>query len=221
MALTLLSDWDFLNSHVQQIDDNSDFISSESSVLCAGPAKIRDTNGNYNGVLAPIGVVQNAQVTQNKQVQQLFEIGSRKPFFIPGRTLIQVGISRVLFDGPSLMRALYDYDDLDDSETPNDRPDVDVVPPTDPYEEDSSGAFYINLASEFFNRPMGLGFIITDSRKGTYGGFYLEDCYIQTHSMTLAGQQTVLLENVGVRASTLVPIEGAAYAPPTQRDEGG
>ncbi len=214
MPLTILSDWDFLNSHVQSdITDTSDFISAESSILCAGPSKLAHTDGDYTGVLAPIGVVQNAQVTQNKQVQQLFEIGSRRPFFIPGRTLIQVGISRVLFDGPSLMRAVYDYDQS--TEVTNDDTD-DVIAPVEPYDPDGgeSGAFYINLASEFFNRPLGLGFIIRDSRDNAYGGFYLEECYIQTHSMTLAGQQTVLLENVGIRASNLVPFSGVKYTPP-------
>lgn len=213
MGLTLLGGWDFLNEHVQTITDTSDFISAESSVLCAGPSKLEFTNGDYNGMLVPIGVVQNAQVTQNKQIQQLFEIGSRKPFFIPGRTLIQVGISRVLFDGPSLMRAVYDYDTT--TVVSNDDA-ADVVDPVHPYDPDGgeSGAFYINLASEFFNRPIGLGFIIRDSRDNAYGGFYLEECYIQTHSMTLAGQQTVLLENVGIRASALIPFAGVAHVPP-------
>lgn len=198
--VNVLGDWNFLDGNVQEIEDGSDFLSAESTVICAGPpnlgASIQDVR--------PVGLVQNAQITQNKQIQQLFEIGSRKPFFIPGRTLIQLGMSRVLFDGASLMRALYEVSV--DASTDN-FDSKDNIPPTEPYDATASGAFYMNLASEFFNRPLGLAFILHDGQNEKYGGFYLENCYIQTHGMSMAGQQTVLLENVGIRASNLVPLD--------------
>jgi len=199
--VNVLGDWNFLDGNVQDISDGSDFLSAESTVICAGPAILRDDKIQD---VRPVGLVQNAQITQNKQIQQLFEIGSREPFFIPGRTLIQLGMSRVLFDGASLMRALYEVS-IDES-TDNYSQD-DNVSPTEPYGPTRSGAFYMNLASEFFNRPLGLAFILHDGQNKKYGGFYLEKCYIQTHGMSMAGQQTVLLENVGIRASTLIPLD--------------
>lgn len=197
-TLNVLGDWNFLKGNVQDVEDTSDFLSAESTVICAGPP----TLGSDIQQVVPVGLVQNAQITQNKQIQQLFEIGSRKPFFIPGRTLIQLGMSRVLFDGASLMRALYEI-----SANSTDNYAADEVTPTEPYTATESGQFYINLASEFFNRPLGLAFILHDGQNEKYGGFYLEDCYVQTHGMSLASQQTVLLENVGIRASTLVPLD--------------
>ena len=201
-TVNLLDGWDFLDGNVQEIADGSDFLSAESTVICAGPPKLDESVVQD---VRPVGLVQNAQITQNKQIQQLFEIGSREPFFIPGRTLIQMGMSRVLFDGASLMRALYE---VSIDATTDNYPVVgeDIVHPTEPYNSSSSGAFYINLAAEFFNRPLGLAFIFHDGQDQKYGGFYLEKCYIQTHGMSMAGQQTVLLENVGLRASKLIPL---------------
>ena len=198
--VTVLGDWNFLDGNVQEIEDGSDFLSAESTVICAGPADL----GAAIPEVRPVGLVQNAQITQNKQIQQLFEIGSRKPFFIPGRTLIQLGMSRVLFDGASLMRALYE---VSTDNTTDNYDSADVVPPAEPYGAATSGDFYMNLASEFFNRPLGLAFIFHDGQNQKYGGFYLENCYIQTHGMSMAGQQTVLLENVGIRASSLIPLD--------------
>ena len=170
MAIKVLTEWDFLKDSVQPINTDGNFLSSESAVLCAGPPRFNDiTSGAEKDWLTPIGLVQNVQISQNKQVTQLFEVGSREPFFIPGRTLVQVGISRALFDGPSLMRAVYEYSEggTFPANPINDNANdvADVVAPVDPYSAVGdttavSGPFYINLASEFFNRPMGLALLL-------------------------------------------------------------
>ena len=202
-------DWDFANSNVQNITDMGDFLSSESVVVFSGPPTYANSDN-----LIPIGLVQNVQVSQNKQMQQLFEIGSRQPFFVPGRTIVQVGISRVLFDGPSLMRALYTKGDesavtFNGADVPTDATQAEL--PSSPFTNApaTDGEFFINLASKFFNSPTGLGFMLHDMDNEPYGGFYLENCYFQTHSFSLAGQQTVLLENVGIRAGRIVPLTAA------------
>jgi hypothetical protein len=214
-TVNILSDWDFLDGAVQPIDqgDAGRFLSSESSILCAGPREMGTTTD-----VVPVGLVQNAQLSQNRQIQQLFEVGSRKPFFIPGRTLTQLGVSRILFDGPSLMKAMY----MNVTTSPTvGVPNVDAADsgqsPSDPYTGtaiDGSGSLYINLAAEFFNRPTGLAFVFQDMAQGEdMGGIYLENCYLQTHSISMSGQQTVLLENVGVRCGGVVPFAREAATP--------
>ena len=212
-AVNILSDWDFLDGAVQPIDlgDAGRFLSSESSILCAGPRQM----GEDTTDVVPVGLVQNAQLSQNRQIQQLFEVGSRKPFFIPGRTLTQLGISRILFDGPSLMKAMYMQTLEDDTVgIDNVRSDDSGQAPSAPYTDEvlgNSGSLYINLAAEFFNRPTGLAFVFEDMEQGRdMGGVYLENCYLQTHSISMSGQQTVLLENVGVRCGAVVPFARSA-----------
>ena len=229
MAIKVLTEWDFLKDSVQPINTDGNFLSSESAVLCAGPPRFNDiTSGAEKDWLTPIGLVQNVQISQNKQVTQLFEVGSREPFFIPGRTLVQVGISRALFDGPSLMRAVYEYSNSAGTFPANPINDndggasADVIAPVDPYSAATdttavSGPFYINLASEFFNRPMGLALLLYtakgESTGQAWGGIYLEMCHIQTHGIAVGAQQTVLAENVGIRAKSIVSFGGEAYDP--------
>jgi|TARA_Y100000034_G_C6793523_1_gene355436 hypothetical protein len=206
-----LTEWDFKRQHVQDLGTMNNLISAESIVVLAGPKKLPPTTAD----LIPIGLVENATVTQNKQLQQLFEIGSRQPFFIPGRTFTNVGLSRVLFDGKSLLRAIYQNNSLSDDawdEWPVLDTSIADELPGDPYDSTSgegntSSEFYINLASSFFNLPLGLGFVIKDQEEENYGGFYLEECYVQNHQFSLAANQTIVLENAGLKAARVVPID--------------
>ena len=218
---------EFTSTHAQPLDTTAgDFLSSESVVLLSGPPKLADGSPLE---LIPVGLVQNTQVTQAKQIQQLFEIGSRLPFFIPGRTTIQVGMARVLFDGPSLMQALYAYTGPDGSniyvpgigagtsatsdpgapfneDGENDGTPVQIGTFTGGFDTTNTTEFFINLASEFFNKPLGLGCVLFDMQQQAYGGFYLEECYIQSHRFSASSQQTVLMEDVGIRCTALRPI---------------
>lgn len=214
----------FTSEHAQPLDTVAgDFLSSESVVLLSGPPKL--DSGNPPSNLIPIGLIQNVQVTQAKQIQQLFEIGSRLPFFIPGRTTVQVGMARVLFDGPSLMEALYVYNEggvelyvpaIGEGQTALSNPGepfnsagedpVQIGTTTGGFETTNNAEFFINLASEFFNKPLGLGCIMYDMQQQAYGGFYLEECYIQSHRFSASAQQTVLMEDVGIRCTALRPI---------------
>ena len=205
-----LLNWNFKSGNVQSVTNSTDFLSSESVILCAGTPRYDDME-NPQAELIPVGLIQNATVSQNKQIQQLFEIGSREPVFIPGRTVVQVAVSRILFDGESLMRALYSNANPDFADSVFKGEGDDRAPGLPYTTAGNSSKFFINLAAEFFNRPMGLAFILEDmdnDEAGTsrYGGFYLENCRIQSHQFSVASQQTILLENIGLRTSKLIPI---------------
>ena len=105
-----VADWSDTNGpnttqHHDVYGTGTGFVSSESVILAAGHPSI-SAQGDIS-TLVPIGLVENANIQQNKALQQLFEVGSRRPFFIPGRHQIQAALSRVMFNGPSLMKALY------------------------------------------------------------------------------------------------------------------
>jgi len=198
MALRNLNEWEFKKDHVQpdNLKGNQNFISSESIVLCSGPPRSADSNIDN---LIPIGLIESASVIQNKQVQQLFEVGSRRPFIVPGRTRIQVGLSRVLFNGDSLLGAI----------TRNNPEGVEPagVEVNLQGEIDVQGRFYMNLASDFFNRPHGLGLVFSDSEDEYVALVYFEDCIIQAHQMTWGANQTVIVENCNIITDAIVPVE--------------
>jgi hypothetical protein len=200
-----LGQWDFRNKHVQPEDlaRGENFVSSESIVVCAlnwGNEGSLDPGNPVGGDdLIPIGVLENATVVQNKQLQQIFEIGSRIPFFIPGRTYIQVNLARVLFNGSSLMAILYaDRDDSAWADTPD--------APGGTYVDEGNVAqykYYANLASSFFNKPTSLAFIINDSEDEPTGAMVLRDAYLQNYQLSVTGQQTIVLENATMRCARI------------------
>jgi len=203
MALKNITEWhEKMLSEAVQPDINpvaADFLSSETVVLVSGPPKF-----NTVDALVPIGLVQNFNIQSQKQINQLYEIGSREPFMIPGRTVVSAGISRILFDGPSLMYAMNVKAINADTKTfiLNSNPNLF----SDDTPHGGDGSFFSNLASAFFNKPLGLGFLMYDGEKQAYGGLYCENTYITSHSLSVASAQTIIAESVGLRITNLRPI---------------
>jgi hypothetical protein len=211
MARETYQTWEFKEAHVEPdvLDKNENFVSSESIVICAGPPNI-DADADLQNSLYPIGILESAAVVQNKQIQQLFEIGSRKPYMIPGRTRVQIGLSRVIFNGDSLLAAMYYGTKIGDSTIagvlPNqpasaDSPGHDSLTPSD-----APGSFYLNLASSFFNRPFGLALIIHDSEDQQTAMILIQNCMVQSHQMNIGANQTIVMENVNIIADSIQPI---------------
>lgn len=213
--------WDFLKKHVDEsalteVSNNvgvraGNFISSESILLAAGPAKLATAAETVLSTLKPIGVCDTIQVSTQKNVMQLYEIGSRVPYLIPGRPVTQFQISRVLFNGDSLLAALTAGLDLNEADylgsvmgAPGaDFPLVADIPPSS---VDDTGRFYMNLSSHFFNNPFGLGMFFKDSESQWVAAFYAENCIIQNHQMAVQGQNMIVMENALVRCTTFQPI---------------
>jgi hypothetical protein len=113
MATTDFSNWDFSNYHVQQDLSGGQFVSAETSLIAAGPPSLDGTNA-YNptpsqsggGFVFPIGLLENAGLSQSKQLQKIFEIGSGRSYFIPGRVVGSVSLGRTFYYGPSLTKVL-------------------------------------------------------------------------------------------------------------------
>ena len=211
------------------------FLSGESTLIVSGPPVIENTSDALE--LIPVGLVQQAQLSQNKEINQVFEIGGRLPFFVPGRVVVRASLARVLFDGPSLFYALYRSSEGGSPENVSVRvPTIDQFSnepgslniPTKPYPAEGSiadapdaaaadanpGRFWTNLASSLFNKPIGLGFILFDMAGNPYGGAYLEGCYVQSHTFGVSANQTVLAENVTLTATRLRPLSASTLGSP-------
>lgn len=191
--------------------------------LFAGPPRLATIGGAVAAGIAvnkpstasqlvyPIGITQNLSVSQNANIARIFELGSDRSYFITGRTMGQLGLGRVLYHGPSLLRVLYAYyqdliaptvveamfPNIGASTMPN--PHDVVVPPG--YEN-----FYINLASDLFSQPFGLLAIMRDSNQDTYGSMFFEACYIPSHNFSVDSQGVVIQENVSVQFELIVPV---------------
>jgi hypothetical protein len=217
---TQLSAGDLFNpdQHVQPALMTGDlgYVTSETIVIAALNHNIEtglpvvDGNRYSPSNFTPIGVLENASVAQQKTIQQLWEIGSRKSYFVPGRTFIQVVLNRVLFDGPSLMRTLYPtirMEEYTDSTFTNsaDSPGIAGNTSVDRQSERKVDLWF-NLASKFFNKPSTIALIFYDNDKNPIGNIVLEDAYAEALNLGITSGQTIVTENVRLRVGSIESI---------------
>lgn len=179
--------------------DGTDYVNGENVVLAAGPPTT--TREGWADSVFPIGLVQNASIAQSRQLQQLFELGSRESYMIPGKTFVNLTLSRVLINGPNLLKAM--YASTYEGSVAGDG-DIGSAPAY--LSAEGTGDFWIDMASEVFARPIGLMLYMLDTEKDAYAASYIEKCYIQSHQMSLTAQQTLILENVQIRGTRVRPI---------------
>jgi hypothetical protein len=211
-AASTLSNWRFRQFHLA-LDrggkNQGTFLTPEATLIAAGPARLSDLGGGgLNELIVPIAVTDNVAINQNKMLQQIFEIGSRRSYFVSGHTTGTVSLSRPMFNGPSLMRLLtsatQDYAFLENSAglATIGGDSAQVGRPLD----DGQAEFYINLQAEIFDRPLGLLFYMIDQRNVPFGAMYVEDANIQAHAFNIAAQAMTIVENVSMMFDRIVPV---------------
>jgi hypothetical protein len=229
--------WNWASEHVQVELQNGEYVSAESTLVLAGPSRLKmitAMNGDAlsaQSQLYPIGLLQMLTIAQNRQVARLFEIGSKRSYFVPGRLFANFQMNRILFFGPSLLRLLYaiaptyTYGKPFNFEAEGIAPaaksklqenpaysalfplDVKLAPGYGAASDKDNRDFYINLASELFNIPFGMCLLFKDARKRPYGAFYAEECMIEAHSMGVDSNNIVLAEGVNGQFDMVQPIQ--------------
>lgn len=220
--------WNFRDKHVQSnVNPGGSFIRGASVLVAAGPPSLKlatstqasdisvftGTNNLAVSSFAnayPIGLVENIAVGQSKNLQNIFEIGSERRYFIPGRTINQMSMNRVFFDGPSLMKVMYNYylpaetlhnnqnfpfktGNLDGSEAPvRDQPGYDNT--------------FLNLASELFNRPVGLLMLINNLEDQSVAAMYFEYVFFRAHQFNINASSTLFAESLQAEFDKMVPL---------------
>jgi hypothetical protein len=221
------SEWEFHTGHVDTSFKGGQFASAETTMIAAGPPRLKQARGagQSSGTVYPIGMLENFSVSQSKQIQRIFEIGSGRSYFIPGRVVGQTSLGRVFYYGPSLLRVIYAYYAKDNASDPGARIHVGTANETlDPHANLLSlselqeislhqiknpagdGNFYINLASDMFNQGTGLATYMKDSNDNLIGAMYLEDCYVTSHQMNISSGSVLIMEGASMQFDRVVPI---------------
>lgn len=219
-----IADWSPYDQYVQGGKVDGRYMNAAYTLITAGPPRLAAVGGPsflgaalaagnrvVDSLSFPIGIVQNFSVGHSHQVQRFFEIGSERSYFIPGRVMGQISLSRVMYHGPSLLRVLYAYyEDLIPptivpavfpnvgSATVANRHNV-IIPPG--YEN-----LYLNLASDLFKQPIGLGMLMRDSNEDTVGANYFESAYVGNHNFGLDAGGGVIQEQASMQFERMVPI---------------
>jgi len=235
--------WDWEDKHVAQayLDPGqglteresiaiNDIVESGTVLIAAGPAdldKAVDHAINPEGFrVVPIGLVETAQISMNKPLSRIFEIGSKLSYLIPGRTVGGISLSRVFFDGPSLLKALYmgevkaDGSSVDNKYAQFISNQYKDDAGTEAYQKFShigSGNLAMNLASSFFDQPVGLAFYFKDQQSDTVGQTYFEGCRVNTYNLGISANMNVLTESVNMEFVRCRPIVTEAYSAKYQK----
>ena len=219
-----LSQWSPYERYVQAGLVDGQFLNASFTMIAAGPPRLASlgssvfagsalTGGAGDELVFPIGIVQNFNLSNNRTFNRICELGSERSFFVSGRTVGQIGLSRVLYHGPSLLRVMYAYYQ-------------DIFPPTLITSVIGAGNLgavlvanmhnvkvppgfenmFLNLASDLFAQPIGLMAYFKDSNEDTYGSIYIEACYIPNHTIATDAQGTIIQENLSVQFERIVPI---------------
>lgn len=230
-----VSDWRPYNNRVQGGLRDGNFINGQFVLLCAGPPYLSMATGGAGGealTAYPIGLTQNFALSQNKAVSRIFEIGSERSYFIPGRSVGQLTLGRVVYHGPSLLRMLYaSFGSATQAGYQNISPLTEASVTVNPLSTNAAlnnentiqnaqiGAkplvsippgydnMFLNLASDMFNRPIGLLFIMKDSEQNNVASMYFENCYIPSHSLAVDSQGLIMQESVGIQYERIMPIK--------------
>jgi hypothetical protein len=191
--------WGFQESYVERVMDNAAYTAAhpDDTLVMAGPARKQNLSQGFANLLA-IGMLQAVNFTQTKPTQPMMAIGSGRSFYVSGKAQTQWTMGRLFVNGRNLLRVLYhnavaggiDPSQFDDQAT------------------DTSAAgkkFFINLDSELFLIPFGLGTVFRDKTHGFCGGFYAELSMITSYAIGWNAGQNLVLENVSGMSDRLLP----------------
>ena len=219
-STTSYLNWKFHKFRIQQDVTGGQFINAESTLIAAGPPNFSEVAGGVSagGSVYPIGLLETFGLNQSRQLQRIFEIGSSRSYFVPGRTIGSFTLGRTFYFGPSLLRVLYAYwngsFDEGDSVLGGDLGSTTGEAPLlssygnqrDLFRNPGYGYLLIDLASDLFAQPTGLAIIFKDGNTDTFGGFYLENCYVQGHQMTVSSGSVLIMEGASLQYDLLVPL---------------
>ena len=242
---TSYNNWDFNDLHVQQNLNGGDFVGSHTIILCAtGPqlssmsattasgtyaASSKFSNGYTTTISAdaagagfaiPLGVVSDISLQQQRQINKIYEVGSKLSYTVSARTSISLGLTRILYHGPNLLRMLYAYypeskiggngNKLFDNNKNTDTAvqDLNVDPAflsTLPNVKDTAGIdnIFLNAASDLFSQPIGLVMYIKDNVKSDVAAIFIEDCNLVTHQFGISQNSVVIAEGVNLTADRI------------------
>lgn len=227
--------WNFKENYVQDDEyqgTSGSFIASESTLICAGPASA----ANMMDVIK-VGLAPSIQISQNIPQQRIYEIGSMRCHILNGIPVGGLTISRMIYNGPSLLRAVYgNLYNLDGTLSDIAKSGMNsgnpaglasnvalaaswasmVAYPDKVMDADGAGGnkLWLSLWDQRLKLPFGLAIYMQDVSGNAAGGVYYEGCKVNSSQYGQSSGQMVMMEGISVafdRAVPLVNTPGITY----------
>jgi hypothetical protein len=220
--MTKFSEWSPYDRFVQAGMVDGQFVSGAYTLLASGPPRLANIGGatitaaalsnqGADQIVMPLGIIQNINLGHNKNFNRIFECGSERSYFIGGRTMGQLGLSRVQYHGPSLLRMLYAYyqDLIPPTTVQSVFPNIGAQTVANPHDVKIPPGYenlWLNLASDVFNQPFGMLMYVRDSNEDTVGAVYAEACNIPNHTWGTDSQGVIVQESAAIQFERIVPV---------------
>jgi len=231
-AFGYVQKWNFKEQYVQD-DENQAFsgafLKGESTLIAVGPSNWKEAQkgagGSAGANIAGIGLVPQMNVQQQLPVQRVLEIGSRRAHFIDGVPVGAGSLSRLLYNGPSLMRALY-YMGYEHNGNVTNTAIKGLAPGngntnskflanafnnlssrgSSVYRQNSNNYLWLSVWDERLTLPFGLVQIFEDGAGRYAGALYLENTKIQSHVFGVAAGANMIMEQVSFMFDRAIPV---------------
>lgn len=198
-----IAGWKTQANTVERITDDAAYTSAhpDDTLVLAGPPRNISTRGGsvveggWESLLA-IGMLQGFQFNSQKPTQPLQAIGSGRLYFVSGKSQTTWRLGRLFCNGRNLLRVLY-HNAVAGG--------VEVQRFDDPAATAKDDLYFINLDSELYYVPMGLGAIFRDKAKDLLGAVYLELCMIQSYGVGFNAGQAMIMEDVNGMCDRVLP----------------
>lgn len=199
--------WKMQDNYVERIMDNAAYTAAhpDDTLVMAGPPRVplpktsttsQGTDTSLQKQLLAIGHLQTVQFQQQKPTQPVMAIGSGRSFFVSGKAQGQATLGRLFVNGRNLLRVLQH----------NARQyDLPVQDMDDRAANRYKSQFYVNLDSELYLIPMGLGVIFRDKIHDLLGGFYTELVMITSYAIAFSAGQNMILEQSNLVFDRMLP----------------
>lgn len=199
-----IGSWSSQKNNVERLMDNAAYTSAhpDNTLVLAGPPRFMDVSmSSENGFasLLAIGMMQTFQITSQKPTQPLQAIGSGRTYFVSGKSQTTWRIGRLFCNGRNLLRVCY-HNAVAGGVEVQKFDDPPVAPGLNRF-----APYYINLDSELYYVPFGLGVIFKDKAQDMIGAFYTELCMISTYTIGFTAGQNMIMEDVSGLCDRLYP----------------
>ena len=219
-----------LNSPVEGFAPEHVRVNAESVQIAAGPATLSDfseatsTDDKVKSTLVyPLGITQEFTMPQQKRVVSLSEIGSRRNFMVPGKSISSISMTKAWIYGPNLLRALYAWYNVSQRDIGSPiRSLIGGHTAPEAWESMISPGYenvLLNLESDLFDHPFGLLITIRDTQGQFMYASYFETCYIQAYHVAPNASGMVMMENVAILPERQVPVKVEAVSVDAARNK--
>ena len=209
LAATDETAWDWFNKYVERASFAEDVVTSQSSLIMAGPALYSELSelGHVTGVktstlisqasrLTPIGFVQDFRYGESQSINRNFEIGSGRGKMTTGKSTARGSIRRAMFDADSLLKVLMRN---------GARAQASHIAT---FLKNSSNFEYgFGLWSDVFKIPFGMASVHKTLGNDFVASSYLEQCYIGTHRVSVNERVSLVMEDVAFEFDRVRPVD--------------